>query len=324
MRNFKLNSIWMKNFILCSISFLILTSGILILSCGNSGEISTEETNQKIKLPPSSSSQQFNDYWYQGSAEIVTYELSQARYGELREGKAVQIFVTEPFNGDKQIKSDSQSPSNVNAFKMNLTRKFNTGIYPYSVMTSAFNVVNTEEPSALIKVTNSSQEWCGHSWSQLNRSAKGLDYQLFSYFESESDISKSFGTFKSEDGLWSQVRLNPSALPIGKVRLIPAMDFLRFRHIPAQPFPATGALMKNDSSWIYTLNYLNIRRTLNIEFASEFPHHILSWEEIYPSGFSAGADLMTTSAKAIHTEMLPYWQLNSVADSTYRTQIGLD
>jgi len=72
------------------------------------------------------------------------------------------------------------------------------------------------------------------------------------------------------------------------------------------------------------LNYQGIRRTINIEFEPEFPHHIISWEEIYPSGFSSGADLMTTSAKAIHTEMLPYWKLNSVADSTYRSQIGLD
>ncbi len=314
----------MKSFTLYTLALLAITAGILVLSCGNGQNVEHTESQQKVNFPPSNTSEQFNQHWYQGSAEIVTYKLSQARYGELREGEAVQIFVTEPFNGDKQVKSDSQSPNNLNAFKMNLTRKFNTGIYPYSVMTSAFNVANTEAPSPLIKVTNSSQEWCGHTWCQLNRSVQGLDYQLFSYFESESDVSKSFSTFLSEDGLWSQVRMNPSALPLGEVELIPALHFLRFRHIPAQSFVATGELIEKETSSIYTLNYRDIRRTLKIEFESNFPYHILSWEETYPSGFSSNAALMTTSAQAIHTEMLPYWQLNSVADSIYRTQIGLD
>lgn len=318
----------MKNALLYTLSAFALSAGILILSCGNSGETASETASasarEKVSFPASNSSQQFNDYWYQGAAEVITYQLSQARYGELREGKAVHVFVTEPFNGEKQVKSDSQSPQNINAFKMNLTRKFNTGIYPYSVMTSAFNVVNTEDPSAQIKVTNSSQEWCGHTWSQLNRSEKGFDYQLFSYFESESDVAHSFNTFLSEDGLWNQLRMNPSALPTGKMELIPALHFLRFRHIQAKSYAATGDLIKGDSSWTYSISYADFQRTLNIHFEPTFPYHILSWEEIYPSGFSANAELMTTSATAIHNEMLPYWQLNSVADSTYRTQIGLD
>ena len=46
----------------------------------------------------------FNDYWYAGKAEITRYELQQARYGELRKGDAVLIFVTEDFLTDKQVK----------------------------------------------------------------------------------------------------------------------------------------------------------------------------------------------------------------------------
>ena len=114
----------------------IVAALVTIVSCGN-----TENSSSVLQTLESQSNSAFNDYWYKGKAEIVTYELAQARYGEIHEGTAVQIFVTEPFNVTKQVKSDRQTERDVPALKMNLTRKFNTGIYPYSVMTSAFNVV---------------------------------------------------------------------------------------------------------------------------------------------------------------------------------------
>jgi hypothetical protein len=40
----------------------------------------------------------FEKYWFNGEAELSSFQLTQARYGELREGKAVMIFVTEPFS----------------------------------------------------------------------------------------------------------------------------------------------------------------------------------------------------------------------------------
>lgn len=311
----------MKQRYLTFISFFTLSFGIVILSCGNSTE---EESTIQNTLFSTASNEQFNDYWYKGKAEIVTYELAQARYGEIHEGTAVQIFVTEPFNVTKQVKSDRQTDHDVNAFKMNLTRKFNTGIYPYSVMTSAFNTVNTNDPSEIIKVTNSSQEWCGHTWSQMNRSKKGFDYTLYSYFESESDISSELNSFMSEDGLWSQVRMNPSLLPQGNLEIIPGLHFLRFRHLPAKPYAAKAEIVTSDDYNTYVITYSEIRRTFKINYQPTFPFQIISWEEIYPSGFGSGADMVSTTGKAIHTELLPYWGLNSKSDSVYRKQIKLD
>ena len=37
----------------------------------------------------------FNAYWYADQAEIRTYNLTQSRYGELHQGLATVIFVTE-------------------------------------------------------------------------------------------------------------------------------------------------------------------------------------------------------------------------------------
>ncbi len=51
--------------------------------------------------------EQFGDYWYQGKAELTSYDLEQVRYGEKREGEAVLIFVTEDFSKSKQVKLDN-------------------------------------------------------------------------------------------------------------------------------------------------------------------------------------------------------------------------
>ena len=83
-------------------------------------------------------SQQFKEYWYAGKAEISSYKLEQARYGELRNGTAALIFVTEDFLPEVQVKADRQNETNIPVLKVNATKNFNTGIYPYSVMTSTF------------------------------------------------------------------------------------------------------------------------------------------------------------------------------------------
>ena len=48
----------------------------------------------------------FADYWHQGVAELTRYRLRQARYGEVYDGEAVLIFVTEPFLPDAQVKHE--------------------------------------------------------------------------------------------------------------------------------------------------------------------------------------------------------------------------
>ena len=66
----------------------------------------------------------FNSYWYQGTAEITSYKLTQARYGEMHDGIAVNIFVTEDFLPQKQVKADSKNAENIPVLKLNSTKKF--------------------------------------------------------------------------------------------------------------------------------------------------------------------------------------------------------
>ncbi|NQZ77347.1 MAG: hypothetical protein HRT61_14775, partial [Ekhidna sp.] len=194
----------MKNF------FYIILFGSF-LACSTSTSQEPKKTGDIPAKDPG-----FNDYWYAGNAELTSYELQQSRYGEIHSGEAVLVFVTEPFSKKKQVKLDDwrdQSPDNVSVLKLNMTKKFLTGIYPYSMMMSSFTPVSYDSYPDAIKVTTSSQEWCGHTWMQLNLEEESYRIRGFSYFETEGDVDLSVSKVLLEDELWSRLRLNPKTLP---------------------------------------------------------------------------------------------------------------
>ena len=109
--------------------------------------------------------------WGDGQAEVAVYRLSTERYGERREGYAVSIIVTEPWNTAKSVKSDQhQGPDIVPAIKHNLIRHFQTGVYDYHTMTSVFSALMSHKNVPAhggLKVTFSAQEWCGQTFHAL-------------------------------------------------------------------------------------------------------------------------------------------------------------
>ena len=227
----------------------------------------------------------FNDYWYAGKGEITSYDLQQSRYGEIHKGKGTFIFVTEPFSKNKQVKldyPDANSKDNVSVLKLNATRKFNTGIYPYSTIQSIFTPIQLEAHPNTLKVSTSSQEWCGHTFEQLNLKSNHYDHQLFSYFESEGDISNKLEKTWLEDELFNRIRIQPESLPTGDLKIIPGTLFSRFRHIPLKTEKATASLEKGttDGQMAYKITYPELGRTLTINFQKEFPFIIESWEEM--------------------------------------------
>ena len=112
----------------------VLSVLVLILSCKEGSE-DAPQTNEiaiakpevkKVISPRSKLSQEFKTYWYSGQAEITSYKLQQARYGELRNGTAVLVYVTEDFLPETQVKADNYSEDNIPVLKLNATKNFNT------------------------------------------------------------------------------------------------------------------------------------------------------------------------------------------------------
>jgi hypothetical protein len=296
--------------------------GVLLWGC----EMSGEEKSSISSYTP----EEIKNYWYAGKAELTRYRLEQARYGEIHSGDAVLIFVTEDFLPDKQVKHEhGPSPGNlVNVIKLNFTRHFYTGIYPYSMMTSVFTPVETKG-SGTLKVTSSTQEWCGQTYMQLNRRGDHFEGFFHSYFQAEADRDVELDTAWLEDEVWTQIRLNPEALPAGDIAIVPGLQFLRLRHKKARVEQATATLSDLKDSQlsekpllVYRIEYKNLPRVLKITFEAEFPYQIIEWEEKTQSGFGE-EKWLTTRAVKTNSMVTDYWTKNSLADSTYRKILGL-
>lgn len=280
----------------------------------------TETNVEALETLPTTSefipSEEFKNYWYQGEAEIASYQLEQARYGELRDGTAVLIFVTEDFLPEKQVKADNYSKTNTPVLKLNATKKFNTGVYPYSNMQSTFYPVSNDAHA--IKVSGSVQEWCGHVYAQLNNREQ-FEIMSHSYFEREADQDFKLDKAVLENELWTQLRIDPETLPTGDLKIIPSLEYIRLKHIEFKAYEAKAEL-KNGT---YTITYPELERTLSINFKTQFPYTISGWEETFTDGYGSNAKTLTTRATKLETIKSAYWTKNSNADENLRETLQL-
>lgn len=264
----------------------------------------------------------FKTYWYTGLAEINSYQLSQSRYGEVREGEAVLIFVTEDFSKQRQVKLDDQptaGDSKISVLKMNFTKNFITGIYPYSMMLSAFTPISNNQYPATLKLTMSSQEWCGQVFTQMNWKETKYLLQSNSYFEKEGDEQKTLPFVLTEDELWNRIRLDPEGLPIGKVTLLPGLFYSRLLHTKLSPQEVQISKEARSDSYVYVIQFEQAKRKLSIVFEKTFPYKILSWEE----QFVERDKTVTTKATLKKSIRLDYWTKNKNEFTYMRDSLGL-
>ncbi len=303
---------------------LFLAAIVLWQACQINGD---EKKQVRRDEPNNTLPATFGSYWYQGKAELTRYRLEQARYGEIRKGDAVLIFVTEDFLAKTQVKHEYGKPTEpvVKVLKLNANRRFFTGIYPYSTLTSVFTPVEAIDQHSL-KLSNSVQEWCGHVYAQLNLRDGHYELDSHSYFQKEADQRMQLPAAWTEDELWTKLRLNPALLPIGEIKILPSLLYLRLRHKPFELQKAVATL--NDYSdpalspaplKAYELVYQTVKRELKIVFEAEFPYKIVMWEEKVPGA----KDWLVTRGIKTHELFLDYWNKNSEADSVYRKELGL-
>ena len=286
--------------------FLFLVA--VLMSCAPENREGVEET-------------QFASYWYQGTAEINVFDLQQSRYGERRQGKAVMIFVTEDFSKSKQVKLDAPEdrPSDAQkVLKLNMTRDFVTGVYPYHTMLSVFTPVHEESPAP--KLTASVTEWCGQSFTQLNYKSGKYTAKQFSYFESEGDLESKLDG-QAEEELFTLLRLNPNLVPLGNVTLIPSLIFQRFAHIPLKPEQATISrkMIGSDQAELIVV-YGEIGRKIAVRYQQLFPYEITGFTETWTK---ANGQQEVTTATRTHLRQMPYWKQNEQVYESLRKELGL-
>ena len=271
-----------------------------------------------------------DNYWSQGKAEVNVYEVSQNRYQENHSGQLVSVFVTEDFLTDKQVKNERYINENSTWILKNIQlKKFTTGVYDYSLFNSVFTPINRNKFPKSLKVSASSQEWCGTMYTQFNL-ILGTDYKVEhrSYFESEGDrvtrIKKSY----LEDEVFTVLRMNPLLLPVGTVQLIPPANYIQLKHLQIKSYKAITSLIPYDKKEIsgsnlmqYKIVYPELNRSIHIVFENKAPYKIMGWFEKFPSSFDGKP--RTTSIILKTQKMLPYWRQNSLKDKYLREELGL-
>lgn len=296
---------------------LLASSALLLLgSC----------SNEPAPLAPRADGE-FETLWYDGQAELAGYVWKGSRYGELRTGEAVAIFVTETVDADSHVKLDDPSKSGVTVLKLNLVRDFQTGLYDYDTTTSVFAEVGAFRP---LRVTFASQEWCGHVHESLDVGKKlALDVQ--SYFEGES-VATTLAWKENAvlgDHLFVWLRgLRGAPLAAGETRELPylADGFeRRLRHakaewqsvkitraaanasetVPAGTFPAV----------VYTLA-TGDGRSGRVAIEEAYPHRLLAWS------WQRGAEVLDSGAMT-GSKRLKYWELHAEGQGALRAELGL-
>ncbi|MFN7115819.1 MAG: hypothetical protein ACK4TA_03415 [Saprospiraceae bacterium] len=311
-------------------NLLLVLIFIIAVAC-NKTKTQQPTASQAAKLTSATftASAKLDDYWYQGKAEVNRYELQQNRYRDVHPGEAILVFVTEDFLTDKQVKNDNyKNPNSINVLKTNQIRRFATGIYDYSIMTSVFTPINAEKNSHTLKVTNSTQDWCGQAFMQVNWLDNQYQTQIRSYFENEADQNFAVPAAILEDELFNRIRLNPQGLPTGKIQILPSLSITRLLHQPFKAEAAEASLQaykgnefQGNNLQSYLVTFSTNQRTLEIIFENESPYVIVGWKETYPS-FDGKA--RTTIAKRTNTILTAYWQQNSLEDKDLRKKLGIE
>ena len=149
--------------------------------------------------------------WDDGLAEVAEYRAERVIYGAARPHRATLIVVKEDFDTDLYVKADSSAGRELaTVLKLNWQAQIPTPNYDYHFLTSVF--VRRADVREVVKLSSSSQEWCGTSFHLLKGWTDPPQLETHSYFEGEGERTFPL-TLNEGDLLDDQLALSLRALP---------------------------------------------------------------------------------------------------------------
>lgn len=122
--------------------------------------------------------------WDDGLSEMSYYEATDIIYGTQRPYTRVHLFNRQWMDPVTGVKTEPDSRGAVPAFKFLMAEQILTENYNYRYLATVFLRRSDLTP---LKMTSSSQEWCGQTFNHLRWTEDRLDVQSFSYFPDEGD-----------------------------------------------------------------------------------------------------------------------------------------
>ncbi len=301
----------------------------------------------ELARPP----QEFWGHWGDGRAELSGFELSYPRYGAVRRGTAVTIFVTEDFAHSVRVKSENPAREHGDIYpvmKLNWIQDFSTGIYDYNLMTSVFSPLREVAdlpPRTPTKISFGSQEWCGQVYSQLKFERDRVRLTSHSYFDGEADRDDRLevqpgGLVEDAILLWARGLSGPQ-LARGETRsfpLLPSLERSRLQHFAIGWTAAAGSRSEaarvvevpagtfEVETYTLAIDEGEVEKTFppgrgagtiaayswTIDVESSEPHRIVRWAR------SDGLE-----ARLVASERLAYWKLNGPGAEAELEKLGL-
>ena len=219
-----------------------------------------------------------SELWDDGQAEVATYTAERIIYGKARPHTMHLITVSEDFNREYWVKAEfpyAQKPL-VTVLKQNAVATIPTDNYPYNYMTSLF--VERLDPAKGVKLSVSSQEWCGTTSKtfQLWQNPPRMVYT--SYWEPEGEGERTLGesTAFFEEQLFLLLRMLPHREGLeAEFALYPNQTTTK----APEPRPTPARLRVRDGGedrWSVEVE-AGDGRFLRFAFAKDYPHALLTF-----------------------------------------------
>lgn len=299
---------------------LFVFSCALLAACGAAPPDATALPTSRWAHAEGHASPAFSSAWRDGLAEVAAYRGTVMRYGAPRDAEAVLIFVTEPLDRRTLVKDDDAPASErLDVLKLNFALRFQTGIYPYSVLTSVFSPIDaySSERFSPAKISFGEQDWCGGTSATVWPDEDAYVERSSSYFASEGDVAGRTEIPRGalyEDALYIQLRELDGPFAGGgdwAGSIVPSLWHGRRDHHPLGATTATITRETVDDRTRFTLRIEGgYERTF--EVAHDDVHTLLAFRS------SDGDDFRLAGR-----ERLAYWQLHDPGEESYRAELGL-
>ncbi len=276
----------------------------------------------------------FWSQWGDGKAELAGYRTSFRRYGALREGTAVTVFVTEDFSNALRVKADpGQHPASdvFPVMKLNLVQDFQTGIYDYNLMTSVF--VGLAPFAGLpagfpAKVSFSSQEWCGHTYQQWLFDPGQIRSTGHSYFDGEADqirsrVGRDDGFAGDAQWHWARGFALPEVAAGQKVT-VPYLPPLQTERLEHREVDWTVATLSQDAAPVtVTVPAGTFTTVVRRVQTTHGPDTVFYVEQAAPRRIIKWTQTDGAAGVLLGSKRLPYWELHDNGHERHLADIGL-
>ncbi len=319
--------------------FVGFVACVLLIGCSRAP--APQPTPQKVTAATSGPAKmdpyfdaKFWSTWGDGKAELNAYDLTFPRYNQPRKGVAVAIFVTETFSNTLRVKADPGKHGPGDEFpvmKLNLVKDYQTGIYDYNTMLSSFvslAPVNNRLAATLTKASFSSQEWCGHVYTQILFNNAHARWTEHSYFDGEADQQRELNyppDGYSEDGLmlWARGMARPFMTPGAdlELQILTSLETGRGNHVPLSwAYQNLTEDSKEQTirtpAGTFEVNVLRLKRkdgTWRAYYVERAPpRRVIKWET------SEGE-----RAELLGSDRMKYWEMNKEGGEAALRRLGI-